>query len=368
MFTFAEKLKQMSNIEHKDVGVSSLKGTPSKKIYIKTSTEAVYNPEGVTQEYINNHVDGSKIVDGTVTTSKIANNAVTMGKLDNVVQTEIQRGTQRAWNPRGAYNENTVYGVNDLVYYTDTNSSYISLQANNQGHNPAWQSTTGGWWMLVVGGDEINEIIDTFDELEDTIERNEAERTSKGSWDSTETYQKGNVVYHEPTDSSYMSTIDDNTTVPAGELNENWQLLISGSDVGRKDIVKYPIPRTGFTYALMPNIMYEFGYATSLSIDFNSVVMKDGELNEFQFSFLSGETATTLTVPESVVWTSTVSIEANMHYEVNILYNELSGVYHGIIVVWPLSEDEEDNNILQPDGEHGGHIEDNGGMDVTGGE
>ena len=97
----------MSNIEHKDVGVSSLKGTPSKKIYIKTSTEAVYNPEGVTQEYINNHVDGSKIVDGTVTTGKIANNAVTMGKLDNVVQTEIQKGAQKAWNPRGAYNENT---------------------------------------------------------------------------------------------------------------------------------------------------------------------------------------------------------------------------------------------------------------------
>ena len=72
MFTFAEKLKQMSNIEHKDVGVSSLKGTPSRKIYIKTSTEAVYNPEGVTQEYINNHVDGSKIVNGTITNNKKA--------------------------------------------------------------------------------------------------------------------------------------------------------------------------------------------------------------------------------------------------------------------------------------------------------
>ena len=342
-------------------------GTDNTDVYPVTSTEAVYNKENVSQEYINNHVDGSKIVNGTVTTGKIADNAVTMGKLDNVVQTEIQRGTQRAWNPRGAYNAEAIYDVNDLVYHTDTNSSYISLQANNQGHNPAWQSTTGGWWMLVVGGDEINEIIDTFDELEDTIERNEAERTSKGSWDSAETYQKGNVVYHEPTDSSYMSTIDDNTTVPAGELNENWQLLISGSDVGRKDIVKYPLPQTGFTYALMPNIMYEFGYATSLSIDFNSVVMKNGELNEFQFSFLSGETATTLTVPESVVWTSTVSIEANMHYEVNILYNELSGVYHGIIVGWPLSEDEEDNEVLNP----GGTLtdpEDDGGMDNIGGE
>jgi uncharacterized small protein (DUF1192 family) len=251
-----------------------------------------------------------------------------------------------------------------MVYDPATNSSYVSLRADNMGH----AVTDEEWWMKVVGGDEINEIIDTFDELEDTIERNEAERTSKGTWDSAETYQKGNVVYHEPTDSSYMSTIDDNTTVPAGELNENWQLLISGSDVGRKDIVKYPFPQTGFTYALKPNIMYEFGYATSLSIDFNSVVMKDGELNEFQFSFLSGDTATTLTVPESVVWTSTVSIEANMHYEVNILYNELLGVYHGIIVGWPLSG-EEGNNSGQPNNDELIEpIEDAGGMNDKGGE
>ena len=166
MFTFAEKLKQMSNIEHKDVGVSSLKGTPSKKIYIKTSTEAVYNPEGVTQEYINNHVDGSKIVDGTITNNKIADSTISMGKLDNDVQTKIQQGTQRAWNPRGAYNENTVYGVNDLVYHTDTNSSYISLQANNQGHNPAWQSATGGWWMKVLDGSYVNVMVE---ELEQAI-------------------------------------------------------------------------------------------------------------------------------------------------------------------------------------------------------
>ena len=166
MFTFAEKLKQMSNIAHKDVGVSSLKGTPSKKIYIKTSTEAVYNPEGVTQEYINNHVDGSKIVSGTITNNKIADSTISMGKLDNDVQTKIQQGTQRAWTPKGAYDAEAVYDVNDLVYHTDTNSSYISLQANNQGHNPAWQSATGGWWMKVLDGSYVNVMVE---ELEQAI-------------------------------------------------------------------------------------------------------------------------------------------------------------------------------------------------------
>lgn len=155
MFTFAEKLKQMSNIEHKDVGVSSLKGTPSRKIYIKTSTEAVYNPEGVTQEYINNHVDGSKIVDGTVTTSKIADNAVSMDKLDTAVKTLIQQGASSSWTPKGTYSVTTEYDANDAVYDETTNSSYLSLKADNIGH----AVTDTEWWMLIMDGSDVNTLV-----------------------------------------------------------------------------------------------------------------------------------------------------------------------------------------------------------------
>ena len=162
MFTFAEKLKQMSNIEHKDVGVSSLKGTPSKKIYIKTSTEAVYDPEGVTQEYINNHVDGSKIVNGTITTGKIANNAVAMGKLDNEVQTLIQQGADSSWAPKGDFNIETTYDANDVVFDPETNSSYLSLRADNMGH-PVTDET---WWMKVLDGSYVNVMVE---ELEQAI-------------------------------------------------------------------------------------------------------------------------------------------------------------------------------------------------------
>jgi hypothetical protein len=48
--------------------------------------------------------------------------------------------------------------VNDLVYLSDTNSSYLSLKANNQGHNPAWQSAEDEWWMMVVSGLDMKEI------------------------------------------------------------------------------------------------------------------------------------------------------------------------------------------------------------------
>ena len=104
--------------------------------------------------------------DKSVINSKIADSTISMGKLDNDVQTKIQQGTQRAWTPKGAYDAEAVYDVNDLVYHTDTNSSYISLQANNQGHNPTWQSATGGWWMKVVDGSYVNVMVD---ELEQAI-------------------------------------------------------------------------------------------------------------------------------------------------------------------------------------------------------
>ena len=339
------------------------------------------------------------IQDKSVTNSKIADSTLSMGKLDNDVQTKIQQGTQRAWTPKGAYDAEAVYDVNDLVYHTDTNSSYISLQANNQGHNPAWQSATGGWWMKVLDGSYVNVMVEELEQaiaqaIEDaqqdisglisdsqaTIDAavsgaNSAAQAAntaanellndfqgKGTWvwgypvyakpeDIGKGYDRGNIVYHEPTDSSYISRIDGNKTEPTGATNTSWQLLISGSDIGKKDIKKYPTPDPDTVYTLSPNIMYEFGEATALSIRFNNLEIRAGELNEFQFSFISGDLATTLTVPESVVWTSTVSIEANMQYETNIIYNETSDKYFGIIVGWPLDTENVSTNEITEEGE-----------------
>lgn len=362
MFTFAEKLKQMSNIEHKDVGVSSLKGTPSRKIYIKTSTEAVYNPEGVTQEYINNHVDGSKIVNGTVTNNKIADMSVTMPKLSNDVQTLIHQGADSSWTPMGDYDVDALYYANDLVFDHETNSSYLSLRADNMGH----AVTDETWWMKVVDGSVAEEAAEVANEAAQAANAAANELLNdfqgKGTWvwgypvyakpeDIGKGYDRGNIVYHEPTNSSYISRIDGNKTEPTGATNTSWQLLISGSDIGKKDIKKYPTPDPDTVYTLSPNIMYEFGEATVLSIRFNNLEIRAGKLNEFQFSFISGDLATTLTVPESVVWTSTVSIEANMQYGTNIIYNETSDKYFGIIVGWPLDTENVPTNEITEEGE-----------------
>lgn len=63
-------------------------GTDNTDVYPVTSTEAVYNKENVSQEYINNHVDGSKIVDNTVTSLKLADNSVSTRTIQGGVVTE----------------------------------------------------------------------------------------------------------------------------------------------------------------------------------------------------------------------------------------------------------------------------------------
>jgi hypothetical protein len=45
------------------------------------------------------------------------------------------------------------------------------------------------------------------------------------------------------------------------------------------------------------------------------------KVNEYMFSFTSGETATMLTLPSSVQWVNELTVEANKHYEISIVDN-----------------------------------------------
>jgi hypothetical protein len=137
-------------------------GTDNTDVYPVTSTEAVYNKENVSQEYINNHVDGSKIVDGTVTNNKIAPSTISMSKLNNEVQTLIQQGASTSLSPMGEFDIEAIYWANDMVYDPATNSSYVSLRADNMGH-PVTDET---WWMKVVDGSYVNTMVE---ELEQAI-------------------------------------------------------------------------------------------------------------------------------------------------------------------------------------------------------
>lgn len=75
------------------------------------------------------------------------------------------------------------------------------------------------------------------------------------------------------------------------------------------------------TKQLSPNTLYEFGECTSLTITLASEI--SGIRNEYMFEFVSGSTATTLSIPQSVGWMGgeAPTIEANKTYQCSIVNN-----------------------------------------------
>ena len=70
---------------------------------------------------------------------------------------------------------------------------------------------------------------------------------------------------------------------------------------------------------LSPNTFYLFGEMSSLSVTLGTPT--SGEVNEYVFQFTSGSTATQLTVPQTVSFPATLSIEANKTYQISIVNN-----------------------------------------------
>lgn len=75
------------------------------------------------------------------------------------------------------------------------------------------------------------------------------------------------------------------------------------------------------TKQLSPNTYYEFGKCTKLTITLAAEI--SGILNEYMFEFVSGSTATTLSLPASVSWMGgkAPTIEANKTYQCSIVNN-----------------------------------------------
>ena len=80
----------------------------------------------------------------------------------------------------------------------------------------------------------------------------------------------------------------------------------------------YPvIVMTDATAELAPNTFYQWGEISALTITLGAET--DGVMNEYCFEFVSGNTATTLTVPDTIRWAQEPSIEAGKTYQVSIL-------------------------------------------------
>lgn len=121
-------------------------------------------------------------------------------------------------------------------------------------------------------------------------------------------------------------------TVPTTLPNPN-KLILSGAVTAEYDgsaPVSVEIPEGGAggiypvvsmtdaTAELLPNTFYQWGEIAALSITLETPT-NEAITNEYCFEFVSGSTATTLTVPDTIRWAQEPSIDTGKTYQVSIL-------------------------------------------------
>ena len=80
------------------------------------------------------------------------------------------------------------------------------------------------------------------------------------------------------------------------------------------------VESTTTTQEIQPNKFYKFEEVTELNLTLAEIT-DTTQLNEFMFEFVSGSTATTLTLPDTIKWLETPTIEANKIYQCSIVDN-----------------------------------------------
>lgn len=96
--------------------------------------------------------------------------------------------------------------------------------------------------------------------------------------------------------------------------------LQSHQDISGKANKISVVQTSASTIEINPNTFYKFGEVASLNITLASIT-DNTQLNEFMFEFISGATATTLTLPDTIKWLETPSVEVNKIYQCSIVDN-----------------------------------------------
>lgn len=89
-----------------------------------------------------------------------------------------------------------------------------------------------------------------------------------------------------------------------------------GNKSDKIEVVSHGTSDTTFT--LTPNVFHKWGEVSNLSLTL--ATPSDSTIyNEYMFEFESGDTATTLTLPDSIKWVSNPSVEVNKIYQCSIV-------------------------------------------------
>lgn len=105
---------------------------------------------------------------------------------------------------------------------------------------------------------------------------------------------------------------------PAAKTDAMTQEVSVDEDGGLWTAIAYPVVvTTETTKELSPNTYYKWGEMSSLAITIGKEI--DGIVNEFCGEFVSGATATTFSVPESITWPNGLTVDANKTYQFSIV-------------------------------------------------
>lgn len=107
-----------------------------------------------------------------------------------------------------------------------------------------------------------------------------------------------------------IKTVNGTSLLGAGDVEIDAQSEIP--------IIEHGVSDTSF--ALAPNVFHKWETVSSLSLTL-ATPSDPTILSEYVFQFTSGSTATSLTLPSTVKWTSELTIEPNKTYQVSILEN-----------------------------------------------
>ena len=133
------------------------------------------------------------------------------------------------------------------------------------------------------------------------------------SWNNKSDFS-GN--YNDLTNKPTIPTVPTNVsafTNDAGYLTQH-------QDISGKANKISVVQTSASTIEINPNTFYKFGEVASLNITLTSIT--DNTIyNEYMFEFVSGTTATTLTLPSSIKWLETPTIDANKIYQCSIVDN-----------------------------------------------
>ncbi len=133
------------------------------------------------------------------------------------------------------------------------------------------------------------------------------------SWNNKSDFS-GN--YNDLTNKPTIPTVPTNVSAFTNDVG----YLTQHQDISGKANKISVVQTSASTIEINPNTFYKFGEVASLNITLASIT--DNTIyNEYMFEFVSGTTATTLTLPSSIKWLETPTIDANKIYQCSIVDN-----------------------------------------------